>query len=56
MEAARQCPKDLREFRALVHMKLNEFDAVIFAWPCVLSDRPLVLWWLLSGEGWDAIT
>ena len=23
----------------------------IFAWPCVLSDRPPVPWWLSSGEG-----
>ena len=27
-----------------------------FAWPCVLSDRPPVLWWLSPGEGWNAIT
>ena len=26
----------------------------IFAWPCVLSHCPPVLWWLSSGEGWDA--
>ena len=30
--------------------------AVIFAWSCVLSDRPPVLWWLSPGEGWDAVT
>ena len=23
----------------------------IFTWPCVLSDRPPVLWWLSHGEG-----
>ena len=34
----------------------NEFPAAIFAWPCVLSDRPPVLWRLSSGEGWDAVT
>ena len=28
----------------------------IFAWPCVLSDRPPVLWWLSPGEKWDAVT
>ena len=28
---------------ALVHMLLNEFNAAIFAWPCVFSDHPLVL-------------
>ena len=33
-------PKDRKEWRALVHMKLNEFHAAIFARPCVLSDLP----------------
>ena len=41
VEAARQCAK---EWRALVHMLLNEFHAAIVAWPCVLSDRPPMLW------------
>ena len=50
VEAARQCAK------ALVHLSLNEFHAAIFAWPCVLSDRPPVLWWLSLDEGWDAVT
>ena len=27
-----------------------------FAWHCVLSDRPPVLWWLSHGEGMDAFT
>ena len=36
--------------------KLNEFNAAIFAWPCVLSDRPPMLWWLSYGEGRDAVT
>ena len=27
-----------------------------FPWPCILSDRPLVLWWLSPGQGWDAVT
>ena len=40
VEAARQCMKDQKECTALVHMKLNEFQAAIFAWPCVLSDHP----------------
>ena len=44
------------EWRALVHMQLNEFYTPIFAWPCVLSARPPVLWWLSHGEGWDAVT
>ena len=43
VEAARQCAKDLKEWRALVHMSLNEFHAAIFACPCVLSDRPPML-------------
>ena len=55
-EATRQCAKDRKEWRALVHMKLNEFHGAIFAWPMVLSDRPPVLWWLSPGEGWDAVT
>ena len=55
-EAARLCAKDQKEWRALVHMLLNEFHAAIFAWHCVISDRRPVLWWLSPGEGWDAIT
>ena len=27
----------------------------IFAWNCVLSDHPPVLWWLSHGEGRDAV-
>ena len=56
VEAARQCTKDRKEWRALVHMQQNEFHAAIFAWPCVISDRPLMLWWLSTEEGWDAVT
>ena len=56
LAAARQCAKNRKEWRALVHMQLNEFLHAIFAWPCVLSDRPPVLWWLSPGEGWDAVT
>ena len=56
VKAARQCAKDRKEWRALVHMKLNEFRVSIFAWPCILSDRPPVLWWLSPGEGWDAVS
>ena len=33
VEAARQCPKDRKELRALVHMELNEFHAAIFVGP-----------------------
>ena len=35
---------------------MNEFHAAIIAWPCVLSNRPPVLWWLSPGDGWDAVT
>ena len=44
VEAERQCAKDRKELRGLVHMQLNELHAAIFAWPCVLSDRPAVFW------------
>ena len=30
--------------------QLNEFYTAIFAWPCVLSGRNPVLWWLSPGE------
>ena len=56
VEAARQCEKDRKEWRALVHVQLNEFPAAIFAWPCVLSDRPPMLWWISHREGRDAVT
>ena len=56
VEAACQCAKDRKEYRALVHMYLNEFHTAIFAWHCILSDRPPVLWWLSHGEGRDAVT
>ena len=52
MEAARKIGK----WGALVHMSPNEFHAAIFAWHCVLSDRPPMLWWLSHGEGRDAAT
>ena len=51
VEAARQCAKDRKEWRALVHMKHSEFHAAIFARHCVLSDRTPVLRWLSHGEG-----
>ena len=56
VEATRQCAKDRKQWRGLVHMQLNEFHASIFAGHCVLSDRPPVLWWLSHGEGRDAVT
>ena len=55
LEAARQCAKDRKEWRTLVHMYLNEFHAANFAWHCVLSDHPPALWWLSPGEGRDAV-
>ena len=47
VEAARQCVKDRKEWRAPVHMKLNEFRSAIFAWPSVLppSRALLVITW-----------
>ena len=54
--SARQCAKDRKEWRVLVHMYLNEFHAANFVWLCVLSYCPPVLWWLSPGEGWDAVT
>ena len=44
VEAAHQCTKDQKEWRAQVHMLLNEFHVAIFACLCVLSDIPPVLW------------
>ena len=52
VEAALQWAKDRKEWRALVHMKLNEFNAAIFDWPCVLSDRPPVLCGYHLERGW----
>ena len=52
VEAARQCAKDLKACRALVHLQLNEFHAAIFAWHCFFgpSSRALVvITW--NGEG-----
>ena len=31
------------------------FTLAFFAWPCVLPDRPPVLWWLSPGEWWGAV-
>ena len=45
-----------REWRTLVHMLVNQFYGAIFAWHCVLSNRPPVLWWLSHGERRDAVT
>ena len=56
VSAVRKCAKDRKQWRALVHKSPNEFHEAIFAWPCVLSDRAPVLWFLSPGEGWDAVT
>ena len=42
---------DRKEWRALVHMKIIEFNMAIFAWQCVLSDRPPSLWWIITWRG-----
>ena len=52
VEAPRQCAKDRKEWRALIYVKLNENTGG----PCVLSNRPPVLWWLSHGDGRDAVT
>ena len=52
VEAARQCVKDRKEWRTLVHISLIDFHAAIFAWHCVPSDRPPVHWcYHLEREG-----
>ena len=56
VEAARQCAKDRKEWRALVHMALIVFHADIFVWPCVILDCTPMFWWLSPEEGWDAVT
>ena len=48
VKAARQCAKDKNEWSATVHMSMIEFNAAIFALLCILSDRPLALWWLIT--------
>ena len=56
VETGRQCAKNRKEWRVLVHMYLNEFHAAHFAWHCVLSDCPPMFSWLSHGEGRDAAT
>ena len=51
VEAARQCAKDRKEWRALVHMLMIVFNECGHF--CVLSDP---LGGLSSGQGWDAFT
>ena len=52
VEAARQFTKDRKEWRAWCICN-NDIHAVISAWPCVLSDRFIVV---IPGEEWDAVT
>ena len=45
VEADRQCAKDRGvEFDAAMY----EFHAANFAWPCVLSDPPPEVWWIIT--------
>ena len=57
VEAASQCAKDQKEWRALVHMELNEFHAAIFFCLALCSfgpsSRALVV---INWRGWDAVT
>ena len=50
VEAVRQCAKDKKEWRALVHMYI-EFNATIFALPCVLPDHSAAFWWIITTRG-----
>ena len=56
MEPARQCVKDRKEWRALVQMWMIVFNAAIFSWPCVLSDRPPELRQIITCREWDTVT
>ena len=51
LEAARQCVKDRKEWRGLMHVQMIKFNAAIFARPCVLSDRPPALGWIVTWRG-----
>ena len=42
------CVKDRKESLALVHLLKIEFHAAIIVVPCVLSDLPLTLWWIIT--------
>ena len=44
----RQCAKDRKELRALVHMLIIEIDTAIFPGSCALLDHPLALWRLIA--------
>ena len=46
----------MRERSERLESPVTYVTECIFAWHCVLSDRPLVLWWLSPGEGRDAVT
>ena len=40
VEAVLQSAKDRKEWRAQVHMQLNESHAAIFSWHCILRTPP----------------
>ena len=46
VEAGRQCAKIGKSGKTCYHA----------TWPSVLSAHSPVLWWLLPGGGWDAVT
>ena len=51
MDTVRQYAKDGKEWRAQVHLCMIEYNAAIFAGPCVLFDRPPALWWIINWRG-----
>ena len=55
VEAARQCAKYRKKWRALVHMMMIELNSAILGLPCVLSDRPPELWWIILWIAVDAV-
>ena len=57
VEAERQCTKDRKKWRALVHMPMLEFHAVIFArLLCSFGPpSPALTVFLTPGDGWDVV-
>ena len=53
VEAARQCEWRVESPGTYVTDRVSRGH---FFWPCVLSDRTPVLWWLSPGDEWDAVT
>ena len=50
-EAARQCTKDMTEWRYLVHILMVSTSRTFSIGSSVLSDRPPVLWWIITMRG-----